>query len=122
MTRTSDSKTLHGWNCRKYLIKIEIPLVESRSEAWVTEDLNVEPSLYLTSVYAMLASQSGFPEMIKELTKIKGVVVYETIAGRMMGSPVPATQEVVEFGDRTPPPGIYEVPSGYAKVKRPIAP
>lgn len=115
VTRTNDTKDLSGRRCRKYLLEIRIPMVESRSEAWVAEDLELDPGLYYTSIYAMLTSQAGFPEMIKELRQIKGVVVFEAIKATMLGANVTASQEVLEFRTATPPPGIYELPSGYNK-------
>lgn len=116
VTRTNDTKDLSGRRCRKYLLEIKIPAVESRSEAWVAEDLEVDPALYHTSIYAMLASQPGFPEMIKELRQIQGVVVFETIMATMLGAKLTASQEVLEFRTGTPPRGIYELPSGYSKA------
>ena len=116
VTRTNDTKDVSGRRCRKYLLEIKIPVVESRSEAWVTEDLKVDPDLYHTAIYAMLASQPGFPEMIREMRQFRGVVVFETIMATMLGAKVTASQEVLEFRTETPPRGIYEIPSGYRKA------
>jgi hypothetical protein len=117
VTETGETKKIGSWNCRKYLIDRKMPMVDTTSEAWATEDLKLDYSLYLASANAMLASQPGFQEMIKEMQKVKGVIVLQTTTAKMMGSEVTTTEELLECGDKTPPAGNYEVPAGYTKVK-----
>jgi anionic cell wall polymer biosynthesis LytR-Cps2A-Psr (LCP) family protein len=117
VTETGETKKIGSWNCRKYIIERKMPMGETRSEAWATEDLKINYGLYLTSANAMMASQPGFQEMIKEMQKVKGVIAFETDTAKMMGSEVTSTTELLECGDKTPPAGNYEVPAGYTKVK-----
>jgi hypothetical protein len=117
VTETGETKKIGSWNCRKYIIETKMPMGETRSEAWATEDLKVNYALYLTSANAMMARQPGFQEMIKEMQKVKGVIAFQTATAKMMGSDVTTTEELLECGDKTPPAGSYEVPAGYTKVK-----
>jgi hypothetical protein len=117
VTETGETKKIGSWNCRKYLIDMKMSMGETKSEAWATEDLKIDTRLYLTSANAMMASQPGFQDVIKEMQKVKGVVVYQATTASVMGSDVQTTMELLECGDKTPPAGNYEVPAGYTKVK-----
>jgi len=117
VTETGETKKIGSWSCRKYIIDMKMSMGETSSEAWATEDLKIDAKLYLTAANAMMASQPGFQDIIKEMQKVKGVVVYQTSTAKVMGSDVMTTIELVECGDKTPPAGSYEVPAGYTKVK-----
>jgi hypothetical protein len=65
----------------------------------------------------MLAGMPGMQESLKEIEKIKGVMVYSESSGSAMGANVTSTEELLEIGDKTPPAGAYEIPKGYAKAK-----
>jgi len=65
----------------------------------------------------MLASQPGFDKIVKEMQKVKGVIVYQTSTVKMMGSEVTSTTELLECSDKTAPAGNYDIPAGYKKVK-----
>ncbi|MGA2362947.1 MAG: hypothetical protein ABSG73_10870 [Candidatus Aminicenantales bacterium] len=117
VTETGETKKIGSWSCRKYIIDMKMPMGETNSEAWATEDLKIDAKLYLTSVNAMMASQPGFQDIIKEMQKIKGVIAYQTTTAKMRGSDIVTTTELIECGDRTAPAGSYDVPAGYSKVK-----
>jgi len=117
VTETDETKKLGSWSCRKYLIDMKMPMGETTSEAWATEDLKIDTKLYLTAANAMMARQPGFKDIIKEMQKIKGVVAYQTTTANVMGSSVVTTMELLECDNKTAPAGSYEVPAGYTKVK-----
>ena len=117
VTETGETKKIGSWNCRKYLIDMDMGMGKSQSEAWATEDVKINYGLYFTSANAMLASQPGFDKIIKEMQKVKGVIVYQTAKVKMMGAEVTSTTEVLECSDKDAPAGNYEVPAGYKKVK-----
>ena len=117
VTETGETKKIGDWNCRKYLIEMDMGMGKSQSEAWATEDLRIDYSLYFTSANAMMASQPGFDKIVKEMQKVKGVIVYQTAKVKMMGAEVTSTTEVLECSDKAAPAGNYEVPAGYKKVK-----
>jgi hypothetical protein len=118
VTETGETKKIGSWNCRKYLIEMDMGMAgKTTSEAWATEDLKIDYGLYFTSANAMLASQPGFDKIVKEMQKVKGVIVYQTAKVRVMGSDVTSTTELLECSDKSAPAGNYDVPAGYKKVK-----
>ncbi len=117
VTETGETKKIGSWNCRKYLIDMTMMGGEMKSEAWATEDIKINKDLYFTAGNAMLANQPGFEKILKEMQKVKGVVVYQTGVTKMMGAEVTTTTELLECSDKTAPAGNYEVPAGYKKVK-----
>ena len=118
VTETGETKKIGSWNCRKYLIEMDMGMAgKTNSEAWATEDLKIDYSLYFTSANAMMASQPGFDKIVKEMQKVKGVIVYSTAKISVMGSDVTSTTELLECSDKSAPAGNYDVPAGYKKVK-----
>ena len=118
VTETGETKKIGDWNCRKYLIEMDMGMAgKTQSEAWATEDLKIDYALYFTSANAMMASQLGFDKIINEMKKIKGFVVYQTSTTKVMGSEVTSTTELLECSDKSAPAGNYEIPAGYKKVK-----
>jgi hypothetical protein len=117
VTETGETKKIGSWNCRKYLIEMDMGMGKSNSEAWATEDIKINYSLYFTSANAMMASQPGFDKIVKEMQKVKGVIVYQTSKVKMMGSEVTSTTELLECTDKSAPAGNYDIPVGYKKVK-----
>lgn len=117
VTETGETKKIGSWNCRKYLIDMTMMGGEMKSEAWASEDIKIDKDLYFTGSNAMLAGQPGFEKILKEMQKVKGVVVYQTGVTKMMGAEVATTTELLECSDKSAPAGNYEVPAGYKKVK-----
>lgn len=118
VTETDETKKIGTWNCRKYLIEMDMGMAgKTNSEAWATEDLKINYSLYFTSANAMLASQPGFDKIVKEMQKVKGVIVYSTAKTNVMGADMTSTTELLECSEKAAPAGNYEIPAGYTKVK-----
>jgi hypothetical protein len=117
VTETGETKKIGSWNCRKYLIEMDMGMGKSQAEAWATEDLKIDYSLYFASANAMLASQPGFDKIVKEMQKVKGVIVYQTAKVTVMGSDMTSTTELLECSDKAAPAGNYDIPAGYKKVK-----
>jgi hypothetical protein len=114
---TGETKMIGSWNCRKYLIDTKMSMGETSSEVWATEDIKIDPKLYFTAAYAMMASLPGFQDMIKEMQKVKGVIAYQVSTAKMMGSDVKTTMELLECAGKSAPAGTYDLPAGYTKVK-----
>lgn len=121
VTETPEKKKIGNWNCRKYLIKTSMAMGETSSEAWASEDLKIDWKNYLMLTNSMMAGSPGFEKMIEkiytEMSKIKGVIVMQINTTKVMNSEVKSTTELLEFGDQNPPAGIYDLPSGYKKIK-----
>jgi hypothetical protein len=118
VTETNETKKIGSWNCRKYLVEMDMGMIgKNQSESWATEDLHVNYEMAFTMTNAMMAGQAGFENIIKEMKKIKGVVVYQVGKTKVMGADVASTTEVIECVNKDAPAGTYEVPAGYQKVK-----
>jgi len=117
VTETGETKKIGNWNCRKYLIDMNMAMGQSKAEAWATPDLKIDYNLYFTMANAMMAQMPGFDKMAQEMKKVKGVVVQQTAVTKMMGADVTSTTEIVEYEDKSAPAGTYEIPAGYKKVK-----
>jgi len=118
VTETGETKTIGSWNCRKYLIEMNMCMAGTMtSEAWATEDLKVDTSMAFTAASAMMASMPGFENILREMKKIKGVVAYQTTTAKMMGADVTTTNELLECSEKPAPAGTYDIPAGYTKVK-----
>jgi hypothetical protein len=118
VTETGETKKIGDWNCRKYLIEMNLGMAgTSMSESWATEDLKIDYTRAFTAANAMMASMPGFEKIIQEMKKVKGVVVYQTAKTKVMGSELTSTTELIEASDKAAPAGNYDIPAGYKKVK-----
>jgi hypothetical protein len=117
VTETKEAKKIKDWNCRKYVLKANMPMVKMTSEIWATEDIRVDFNLYRKISNAMMAGMPGMQEALKEMEKIKGVMVYSQSTGSAMGADVKSTEELLEIAEKTAPAGAYEIPKGYIKEK-----
>jgi len=117
VTETGETKKIGSWDCRKYLVEMDMGMGTSSAETWATEDLRIDYSLAFTMANAMMAGQPGFEKIVQEMKKIKGVVVLQTATVKMMGSEVTTATELLECVDKGVPAGNYDVPAGYKKVK-----
>ncbi|MBN1569113.1 MAG: DUF4412 domain-containing protein [Acidobacteria bacterium] len=117
VTETGETKRIKNWNCRKYLVEMSMPLGKSRSTTWATEDIHVNQQLYRMASNAGMAAQQGFQKIIKEMQKIKGVIVYQETKGEAMGSEVRTVEEVVELSEKPAPAGAFGVPRGYKNIR-----
>jgi hypothetical protein len=118
VTETDETKQIGPYHCRKYLLEMNMgPAGTTNAESWATEDLKLDYSKIFTAANAMMAAMPGFENILKEMTKIKGVVVYQTAKSKVMGAEVGSTTELLEAGEQAAPAGTYDVPAGYKKVK-----
>ena len=117
VTETGETKKIGSWNCRKYLIEVDMGMGKTQAEAWATEELKIDYSLAFTMANAMMAGMPGFEKIIAEMKKVKGVIVQQTAKVAMMGAEVVSTTEVLECTEKAAPAGHYDLPAGYKKVK-----
>ncbi|MBN2070169.1 MAG: DUF4412 domain-containing protein [Candidatus Krumholzibacteriota bacterium] len=117
VTETSETKKIKDWDCRKYIITLAMPMGKSTAEAWATEDINVDPGLYWSASNAMMANYDGFAEVMKEMKKVKGIIVYQEAKSEAMGAEVRSTIEIVEISEKAAPSGTYDIPKDYKKSK-----
>ena len=117
VAETGETKKIGSWNCRKYLIDVDMGRMKSKSEAWASEELKVDYNIYFTMANAMMANMPGFDKLAQEMKKVKGVIVAQTSTTKVMGQDMTSTTELVEYADKDAPAGTYDIPAGYKKVK-----
>ncbi len=118
VTDAGETKKIGDWNCRKYLIEMNLGMGGTmNAESWASEDIKIDYTRVFAAANAMMASMPGFENILQEMKKVKGVVVYQEAKSAMMGAEVKSTTELVEAGDKAAPAGTYDLPAGYKKVK-----
>ena len=118
VTDTGEKKTIGAWSCRKYLLEMNMSMAGTmNAETWATEDIKLDYTKVFAAANAMMAAMPGFENILQEMKKIKGVVVFQTAKTKVMGAEVGSTTELLEAGDKNAPAGTYDLPAGYKKVK-----
>ena len=117
VTETGETQQIKGWNCKKYDMTTSMMGATTQSEIWASEDIKIDYELYLNLTSSMISQAPGFEDMVKEMQKIKGVVVRQLGTISMMGTNVKTSQELVEVAEKPAPGGTYDVPGGYQKQK-----
>ncbi|MBW1817609.1 MAG: DUF4412 domain-containing protein [Deltaproteobacteria bacterium] len=115
VTETGETQEIKNWTCKKYDMTMSMMGATTRSEVWASEDVKIDYELYRSLTYSVMGQTPGIEDMMKEMGKIKGIVVLSTSATSMMGIDVKGSQELVEVSERPAPAGTYEVPSDYKK-------
>ncbi len=116
VTPTTETKKIKSWNARKYLIEMSMgSMMKANSETWATEDIQVDPRLYYMAANAMMAGMGGLDTIIKEMQKVKGMVVYQETKSEAMGATMRMVEELVEVGEKAAPAGTFDIPKGYKK-------
>ena len=87
----------------------------TKSEVWASEDIKIDYELYRSLTFSLLGQTQGVEDMMKEMEKIKGIVVLSSGSMSMMGTDVKSTQELVEVAEKSAPGGTYDIPGGYKK-------
>jgi hypothetical protein len=116
VTETAETRKIGDWNCRKYLIDTSMSMMQSKAEAWATQDLVVDYDLYFTLVNAMMATMPGFDKVVEQMRKVKGVIVEQKAVTKVMGQDMTVTTELVEYAQKDAPAGTYVVPAGYRET------
>ncbi len=118
VTPTSETKKIKNWNTRKYIIETRMPMAgTSKSEAWATEDIKVDPRVYWTAANASMAGQQGFDKVLQEMQKVKGFIVFQETRSQAMGAELKVTEAVVELAEKSAPSGAFDIPAGYKKAE-----
>lgn len=115
VTETGETKKIKDWNCTKYGMTMSMMGATTVSEVWATEDIKIDYGLYRGLTFSMMGGTPGVEDMLKEMEKIKGLVVLSTGTMSMMGKDVNSTQELVEVSEKSAPAAAYEIPTGYKK-------
>jgi hypothetical protein len=112
---TGETQKIKNWNCKKYIMTMEMMGTKSTSEIWATENIKIDYELYMTLGLSMMPKTPGLEKMLEEMKKIKGLTVLSTATTSVMGTDVKSSQELLEVSEKSAPAGTYEVPEGYKK-------
>jgi hypothetical protein len=114
---TGETKKIKNWDCKKYEMTMSMMGTTTKFETWATEDIQIDYELYRNLTFSIMGQTPGVEDMMKEMEKVKGVVVYQEGTMSMMGTDVKSSQELLEVDEKSAPAGTYEVPEGYKKQK-----
>ncbi len=117
VTDTGQTQKIKNWNCKKYIMTMEMMGTKSTQEIWATEDIKIDFELYQALAMSMASQMPGAEDMMKEMQNIKGITVLSSGSTSVMGTEVKSSQELVEISEKSAPAGAYDVPSGYKKEK-----
>jgi len=112
---TGETQKIKNWNCKKYNMTMSMMGMKTKSEVWASEDIKIDYELYRSLTFSLLGQTQGIEDMMKEMGKIKGIVVLSTGSMSMMGTDVKSTQELIEVAEKSAPAGTYDFPGGYKK-------
>jgi hypothetical protein len=126
ITATGEAKTIRTWKCKKYYQTIETFMGPMKSEIWASQDIKIDYDVYNKFATAMFAKMPGMGDamqkMLAEMKKIKGVPVLTLSKNTMMGQTINSSTELLEYKTGKAPAGIFQVPKGYKKNKKPMGP
>ena len=122
VTETGETRRIGGWNCRKYLLDLSVPVgnaappMVTKSELWTTAEIEVDARLYSGLANLFVSRRPGAREALAELERIKGFPVLRVDRSELMGSVRETSLELLEVTKGTPPAGTYEIPPGYRRA------
>lgn len=118
---TTETKTINGWNCTKYLQTLKMMGTSTTSDLWATTDVKVDPALvksFFSSFYLKNKAMKNLAgQMQKEYGKIKGFVVYSVSTITVGDKESRTTSEMKGLKEAPAPAGAYEVPAKF-KLKQ----
>jgi hypothetical protein len=112
---TGETKKIKNWNCKKYIMTMSMMGTTTKFDTWASEDIKIDYELYRNLTFSVMGQTPGIEDMMKEMEKIKGVVVLQEGTMSMMGTDVKSTNELLEVSEKSAPAGTYEVSSQYKK-------
>jgi hypothetical protein len=114
---TTETKTINGWNCTKYLQTMKMMGTSSTSELWASTDVKVDAAMvtkFFSSFYLKSQKMKSLAaQMQKEYGKIKGFIVYSVSTMSVMGKESRTTSEMKGLKEATAPAGTYDVPAKF---------
>ena len=111
---TGVQKQIGSWNTEQYRVDISMATMESKGELWATPVAPEAYRAYQRLAYSQMAMAPGFEDLLKEISKIKGITVYSKNTMKIMGVDVEVETELLEMKSSAAPAGVYELPKGYA--------
>ncbi len=116
VTPTEETKKIGDWTVTKYLVTMEMGPMKMSQTNWATEDVDIDIERYQTLQSGMMLQIPGFTEAVKEMFKVKGIIVEGKGTVNVMGTEVKTSSRLLEAAEKDAPAGIFELPEGYTKV------
>ena len=114
-------KQVGAWKCSGYDVTISMMMMTMKQAVWAASDVGFDLSKFLAKAYGNIikAQNMMFDDAaVNEMKKIQGIPILTETTMEMMGAQNHRSSEVVEISKKTPPPGVYAVPAGYAKTDK----
>ena len=112
VTHTGETQKIKNWNCKKYIMTMSMMGTTTKFDTWASEDVKIDYELYRNLTFSVMGQTPGIEDMMKEMEKIKGIVVLQEGTMSMMGTDVKSTNELLEVSEKSAPGGTYDVPGG----------
>lgn len=115
------TKQVGAWKCSGYDVTISMTMMTMKEAVWAASDVGFDLSKFMAEAYGnIIKAQNMFFDdaAVSEMKKIQGIPILTETTLEMMGAQSRSSSEVVEIGKKTPPPGVYAVPAGYAKTDK----
>lgn len=118
VTPTDETKTVGGWEARRYDMSLSSAMVNMEQVLWAAKDTPVDVSAYVELYGNVVSLQPGMESMMSEMKKIDGFVVSQESTAKMpmMGDAAIGSKDAVtSIEEVEAPAGTYEPPAGYAR-------
>jgi hypothetical protein len=120
VTDTGETKTINGWNCKKYLVEISVSMMGMdmpiTMDMWTSKDLGVDMKEFKDLYTKTLAANPMFQDFIEDFDKMEGYPVLTEFTMDVMGAQQKYTEQVTSVENKSAPAGTYELPEGYTKT------
>ncbi len=114
---TSDQKKIGQWDCKKYIMTMEMGMGTVTSEIWASTDINIDEELYAKFNTAMLAQMPGVSQnaasITQEMKKIKGMHVLTEQKTEMMGQTFNSSVKLLDVKEGKAPADAFGMPTDY---------
>ncbi len=117
---TTEIQTIRGWLCQKFLVDVEISMMEMilpmKVEIWTSRDLGIDLSTYKKLYDAIFSLNPFMKNLSEEFGKIEGYPVLTISSMKRMGTETKEREEVVSVEKKDVPAKTFSLPKGYEKI------
>ncbi len=113
--KTGQARIVIGRICQGYAIDFRSNL-DHQVTAWASTDVPLDLAAHrvlFKKLYAFLGRYDG--ASTEALLSVPGYILSEEDVADLKGETIRVNKDVIEIGEKTPPPGLFAVPEGYAK-------
>ncbi len=112
---TKEARDVLGRNCLGYDVELHSNL-DHKARAWVSADVPFDIAAYNALVRKLHAFLGRFDRAsIEALLGLPGYVLSQENVADLKGEIIRVNRDVVAMAEKTPPPGLFSVPEGYAR-------